>query len=335
MQKKRVVSGMQTTGKLHLGNLVGALENWNRLQDQFECYYFAADWHALSSNYGEVSELQNNLIDLVINLLSAGIDPDKSTIFAQSQVREHAILHIYFSMIIPIPWLERVPSYKEKLENVQNKELTTYGFLGYPLLQAADILLYKADFVPVGIDQLPHIELTREVSRRFHDIYSCKIFLEPEGKLSTTPKLPGIDGRKMSKSYDNAIFLSDEIDTIKTKVGNILTDPARVRKSDPGDPDKCVAFEFHKIFSSDTELQATTEECTQATRGCVDCKKILAENILTKIGPLLDKRHYFASRKQEVIDIIFEGSVRARKIAKLTLEQVEEATNFNLKKLLK
>jgi len=334
MAKKRVLSGMQTTGRLHLGNLLGALNNWVDMQDEYDCYYFAADWHALASNYEQTEELAGNLLDLGINWLSAGLDPEKSVLFVQSLIPEHAVLHLLFSMITPIPWLERVPSYKEKLEQVANKDLHTYGFLGYPVLQAADIVIYKADYVPVGIDQLPHLELAREIVRRFHDIYGARVFVEPQGKMSEVPKLPGLDGRKMSKSYGNAIYLSDTTEEMTRKIKKIVTDPARVRKTDPGDPEKCVAFTFHKVFSSPEQNLETGKECRSASRGCVDCKTMLAKNALHKIDPILDRRAYWSGKNQEVYDILAEGSIKARKVARDTLEEAEEAMKFNFSKLI-
>ncbi len=334
MTKKRVLSGMQTTGPLHLGNLLGALNNWVSMQDEFDCYYFAADWHALASNYEETDQLEANLVDLGINWLSAGLDPDKSTLFVQSLIPEHAVLHLLFSMITPLPWLERVPSYKEKMEQVENRDLHTYGFLGYPVLQAADIVMYKAHYVPVGIDQLPHLELTREIVRRFHDIYGNEVFVEPQPKMSAVPKLPGTDGRKMSKSYNNAIYLSDSAEDMTAKIKNIITDPARVRKTDPGDPEKCVAFDFHKIFSSDDDNKLTIEECKTAKRGCVSCKKLLCDNILSYLGPLLEKRAQWEARPGDVLEILALGTTNARAVARQTVEQAEEAMKINFSKIM-
>ncbi len=334
MSKKRVLSGMQTTGKLHLGNLLGALNNWVSMQEEYECYYFAADWHALSSNYEETGNLKENLVDMGVNWLSAGVDPEKSVLFIQSLIHEHAVLHLLFSMITPIPWLERVPSYKEKMEQVANKDLHTYGFLGYPVLQAADIVLYKADFVPVGIDQLPHLELTREIVRRFHDIYKAQVFVEPQPKMSEVPKLPGVDGRKMSKSYNNAIYLSDTKDEMFKKIKNIITDPARVRKTDPGDPEKCVAYSFHKVFTPTDDNLQIVSDCKTAAIGCVACKKKLAENIFARINPLLEKRAYWNERKPEVIDILMAGTEKARTQAKETLARAESAMKINAGNLM-
>ncbi|VAX22541.1 Tryptophanyl-tRNA synthetase [hydrothermal vent metagenome] len=333
MSKKRVLSGMQTSGKLHIGNLLGALNNWVRMQQEYDCFYFAADWHALSSNYEETSQLKENILDLGINWLSAGLDPEKATLFIQSLIPEHAVLHTLFSMITPLPWLERVPSYKEKMEQVQNRDLHTYGFLGYPVLQAADIALYKADFVPVGIDQLPHLELTREIVRRFHDIYGKKVFVEPQAKMSQVPKLPGTDGRKMSKSYNNAIYLSDSAEEIGKKIQNIVTDPARVRKSDPGDPAKCVAYSFHEVFSTAEENEVTQKECKSASRGCVDCKKGLAKNLLHSLEPLMEQRSYWSQRPGDVLNILQEGTGKAKQVAEETLSQAEAAMNIDVRSM--
>ena len=267
----RVLSGMQPSGLMHLGNLLGALENWKTLQAQHECFFFAADWHALSTNYADTSRLKEFTQELLIDWLAAGIDPNRATIFIQSQVPEHAILHLLFSMIIPIPWLERNPTYKEKQEEITEKDLTTYGFLGYPVLQAADILLYKPDLVPVGKDQLPHLELTREVGRRFNSLYTT-VFPEPKEYLTKFPKVLGTDGRKMSKSYHNTINLSDTEPEVRQKLKTMVTDPARVRRTDKGNPDICPVYDFHKIFSSEDVIKQIDTDCRTAAIGCIDCK---------------------------------------------------------------
>ncbi|HQV46113.1 MAG TPA: tryptophan--tRNA ligase, partial [Nitrospira sp.] len=246
--QKRVLSGMQPSGLLHLGNWLGALENWNALQEQYECFFFVADWHALSSNYADTSRIKEYVRELLIDWLAAGIDPKRATVFVQSQVPDHAILHLLFSMIIPVSWLERNPTYKEKQEEIKERDLSTYGFLGYPVLQAADILLYKPDFVPVGKDQLPHLELTRELARRFNSLYR-PVFPDPQEHLTKFAKVLGTDGRKMSKSYGNAINLSDQEPVVRQKIKTMITDPARVRRHDPGNPDVCPVYDFHKIFS--------------------------------------------------------------------------------------
>src|SRR5439155_749001 len=252
--KPRILSGMRPTGRLHLGNLVGALQNWVRLQDEYDSYHFVADWHMLTTDYANTTELQNNVQEMVTDWLAAGLDPKKATFFIQSRIIEHAELHLIFSMITPLGWLERVPSYKEQLENVKDRDLHTYGFLGYPVLQAADILMYKANAVPVGEDQVPHVELTREIARRFNAFYG-PVFPEPRAQLTPAPRLPGTDGRKMSKSYNNAIFLSDPTHVVSKKLATMITDPARKRRTDKGDPDKCPVFDLHKVFSTGCDQQ--------------------------------------------------------------------------------
>ena len=249
---KRILSGMQPSGKLHLGNYFGALKNWVDLQEEFECFFFIADWHALSSLYEDPHRIKEFSYEMTVDWLSAGLDPEKSTLFLQSKIPEPAELHLMFSMMVPVPWLERNPTYKEKQEEVKKVDMSTYGFLGYPVLQAADIVLYRADFVPVGIDQAPHLELSREIVRRFHNLYKKKVFIEPDAKISDIPKLNGLDGRKMSKSYDNAIFLSDTEKEVTKKVKQMLTDPARARRDDPGNPDVCNLYPFHKIYSPES-----------------------------------------------------------------------------------
>ena len=265
---------MQPSGKLHLGNYFGALKNWVSLQDEFECYFFIADWHALSSLYEDPKRIKEYSFELAVDWLSAGLDPDKSTLFIQSEIPEHAELHMILSMIVPVPWLERNPTYKEKQDEIKNVDMSSYGFLGYPVLQTADIILYKADYVPVGIDQAPHLEISREIVRRFHKLYKKKVFIEPEAKISDIPKLNGVDGRKMSKTYNNAIFLSDSEKEIAKKVQSMLTDPARARREDPGDPDVCNLYPFHKIYSPQTMRNEIESDCRTAKIGCGDCKKI-------------------------------------------------------------
>lgn len=330
MNKKRVLSGMQSSGRLHLGNLLGALENWVEMQDEYDCFYFVADWHALSSSYQDTSELRDNMVDIGVNWLAAGLDPEKSTLFIQSLLPQHAVLHVLLGMITPLPWLERVPSYKEKLEEVKDRNLYTYGFLGYPVLQAADIIIYKADFVPVGMDQLSHLELTREIVRRFHDIFGKKVFVEPQPKLAQVKKLPGIDGRKMSKSYNNAIYLADSPEERARKVSMIVTDPQRVRRTDPGDPEVCNIYVFHKVFTSAERVAEIDKACRVAAIGCVDCKKELAKNIAKYMAPFDEKREHWLERSDEVLEIFREGSRKAEKVAAKTLAEAEEAMGISL-----
>ena len=324
MVKKRVLSGMRPTGKLHLGHLHGTLQNWIKLQNEYDCFFFAADWHALTSEYENTGEIKDSIQDMVIDWLSVGIDPEKSTLFIQSKILEHAELHLLLSMIVPLPWLERNPTYKEQQEEMSNKDLTTYGFLGYPVLQAADIIMYKARKVPVGKDQVPHLELTREIVRRFNYLYK-NVFPEPEQILTEMSKVLGIDRRKMSKSYNNAIYLSDTPEEIGNKVSQMITDPQRKRKNDPGDPDICNVFSFHKLYSADDQVSMVDSECRKAGIGCVECKKIMAGNLVDHLVPFQEKRAYYLSHKEKVMEILNEGTEKARSIARQTMEEVREA----------
>jgi len=324
MNKQRVLSGMQPSGLLHLGNLMGALDNWRKLQDQYECFYFIADWHALTTNYADTSKIRTYVREMVIDWLAAGLDPEKSVLFQQSLVPEHAVLHVLLSMSTPLPWLERVPTYKEKMEQVQDKDLHTYGFLGYPVLQAADILIYKAHFVPVGIDQLPHLELTREICRRFNQFYGG-VFPEPQPLMTEYPKLPGTDGRKMSKSYNNCLYLADSPEEITKKVMQMVTDPARVRRQDPGNPDICPLFALDRIFAPKEWCGYVDIECRRAGIGCVDDKKELLKHLLAYLKPMQERRKELSARPEKVIEIIREGSRRARIVAARTLTEVNEA----------
>ncbi|CAD7779691.1 MAG: Tryptophan--tRNA ligase [Candidatus Methanoperedenaceae archaeon GB50] len=322
--KKRVLSGMRPTGKLHLGNLHGALTNWKRLQEEYECFFFVADWHALTSEYQETNFIKEFIWEMLIDWLSVGLDPNKSTLFIQSKLPEHAELHLIFSMITPIPWLERNPTYKEQIKELVEKDLNTYGFLGYPVLQAADILIYKANFVPVGVDQLPHVEITREIARRFNYLYK-EVFPIPEPILTEMPKILGIDGRKMSKSYHNAIYLSDPPKVIREKTLQMFTDKTRLRKTDPGHPDICNVFSFHKLYTSPEKVSQIEEDCKKARIGCVECKKLLAENLINGLAPLQEKRQYYQEHLGELKDIIDAGIKKARSVATTTLEEAKEA----------
>lgn len=324
MAKKRVLSGMQPSGLLHLGNLMGALENWHKLQDEYECYYFIADWHALTTNYADTSKIRTYVHEMVIDWLAAGLDPEKAVLFQQSLVPEHAVLHVLLSMSTPLSWLERVPTFKEKIEQVQDKDLHTYGFLGYPVLQAADILIYKANFVPVGIDQIPHLELTREICRRFTGLYG-EVFPEPQPLMTQFPKVPGTDGRKMSKSYNNCLYLSDSPEEITKKVMQMITDPARIRRQDPGNPDVCPLFALNKIFAPQAWCDHVNVECRRAGIGCVDDKKELLKHLLAYLKPIQERRKELAAQPKRVTEIIQEGSRRARVIAAQTLAEVNEA----------
>jgi tryptophanyl-tRNA synthetase len=316
---------MQPSGLMHLGNHLGALENWKSLQDQYECYFFVADWHALSTNYADTSRIREFSRELLIDWLAAGIDPERSTVFIQSRIPEHAVLHLLLSMMTPISWLERNPTYKEKQEEIKEKDLSTYGFLGYPVLQAADILLYKPDFVPVGKDQLPHLELTRELARRFNDLYKTQVFPEPKEHLTKFPKVMGTDGRKMSKSYGNTINLSDPEPVVRQKLKTMVTDPARVRRNDPGNPDICPVYDFHKIYSPQATQEQINKDCRTATIGCIDCKKLVADRIVERMTPVWDARGRLSKDPSYLNDIVAEGSTRAGKVAKATLNDVNEA----------
>jgi tryptophanyl-tRNA synthetase len=324
MTKKRVLSGMQPSGLLHLGNLMGALDNWRKLQDDYECYYFIADWHALTTQYADTSKMRTYIHEMVIDWLAAGLDPEKCVLFQQSQLPEHAVLHMLFSMITPLPWLERVPTYKEKMEQISDRDMYTYGFLGYPVLQAADILIYKADYVPVGVDQLPHLELTREIGRRFNAFYG-DVLPEPQPLLTQYPKLLGTDGRKMSKSYNNCLYLSDTPEEITKKVMAMITDPARVRRQDPGNPAICPLYTLDQIFAPKEWCDHVNVECRRAGIGCVDDKRELLKHLLAYLKPIQEKRKELSTSPKRVAEIIAEGSRKARIVAKETLAQVQDA----------
>jgi tryptophanyl-tRNA synthetase len=387
---------MRPTGKLHLGNLVGALQNWVKLQDQYESYHFVADWHMLTTGYENTLDLRQDTWEMVTDWLACGLDPNKATFFVQSRLPEHAELHLLFSMVTPLSWLERVPTYKEQLENIRDHDINTYGFLGYPLLQAADILMYKANYVPVGEDQVPHVEFTREVARRFNLVFGdveladlpdgawsgvatmagwpsevvgqllpdspfavadkrglirrfynsaplparagllntpCAqiknhIFPEPEALLTSAPRLPGTDGRKMSKSYNNAIFLTDAPDVVSKKLATMVTDPARKRRSDPGDPGKCPVFDLHKIFSPQDTIDRVNHECRTAEIGCVDCKKLAAGHLNASLAPLQERRRPYEQNPQEVWDVLEEGTAKARAVAQATMREVRAAVKL-------
>jgi tryptophanyl-tRNA synthetase len=324
MARQRVLSGMQPSGLLHLGNLLGALDNWKALQDQYDCFFFVADWHALSTNYADTSRIREFVHEMLIDWLAVGIDPNKATIFVQSSNPDHAILHLLLSMITPIPWLERNPTYKEKQEQIADRDLATYGFLGYPVLQAGDILLYKADFVPVGKDQLPHLELTRELGRRFNSIYKA-VFPESQELLTSFPKVLGTDGRKMSKSYGNTINLSDAEPVLRQKLKTMVTDPARVRRTDPGNPDICPVYDFHKIYSPPPVIERINKECRTAEIGCIDCKKLAADAMVTKLSPIWEARTHFSNDPKQVEELVQAGAERAKKVSHQTLEEVKDA----------
>jgi tryptophanyl-tRNA synthetase len=352
--RKRVLSGMRSTGKLHLGNYVGALDNWVRMQDEYQCFFMVADWHALTTDYADTSRVKENTLEVALDWLAAGLDPEKSVIFIQSHVPAHAELHLLFSMITPLGWLERVPTYKEQRENIKDKDLGTYGFLGYPVLQSADILVYKADVVPVGEDQVAHVELTREIARRFNTLYYRSgrhpiphglaigipiggpmigpdpVFPEPQSLLTPAPKLPGTDGRKMSKSYGNTIMLTDPEPVVRQKLKTMVTDPARVRRSDPGNPDVCPVGDLHKIFSSKETMEKVNVGCRSAGIGCIECKNWAADALVKLLTPMQERRKKFEENPRLAWDILEAGTERARKAAAETMKDVRAAMGMSL-----
>ncbi len=394
MKDHRVLSGMRPTGQMHLGHYHGVLKNWIELQNEYDSYYFVADWHAFTTHYADNIDLESNVSDMVVDWLAAGINPNTSTIFVQSKVPEHAELHLLLSMSTPISWLERVPSFKDQQEKLKTKDLSTYGFLGYPLLQSADILIYKAGLVPVGEDQVSHVEFTREVARRFNYIYGRKsgfeekaelavnkmgkkqaklyrklrkayqetgndeslvkarallgeqqnitlgdrerllgyieglgkiILIEPKALLTKASKMPGLDGQKMSKSYENMISLRDEPEVITQKIKKMPTDPARIKLSDPGDPNKCPVWQMHQIYSTQDTLDWVVEGCTKAKIGCIECKGPVIDSVISELGPMQERIAKYQSNPNLIQEIIFDGSERARSVAKNTLEEVRDA----------
>ena len=319
---------MRPTGKLHLGNLVGALQNWIELEDHYESFHFVADWHMLTTDYADTAELRSNVQEMVTDWLAAGLDPAKATFFIQSRLPEHAELHLLLSMVTPLGWLERVPSYKEQLENIRDRDLHMYGFLGYPVLQAADILMYKANAVPVGEDQVSHVELTREIARRFNGFYGA-VFPEPQVLLTRAPRLPGTDGRKMSKSYKNAVYLSDPPEVVSKKLATMITDPARKRRTDKGNPDVCPVFDLHKVFSTAPHIDQVNRECRTAEIGCLDCKQILAGNINKGLEAIQKRRRPYERDPEKVWAILEEGTEKARKVAQETMREVRAAVKID------
>ena len=321
MTRDRVLSGMRPSGKLHLGNYLGALVNWVQLQETADCFFFVADWHVLTDTF-DIRDVPGNTIEMAADWLAAGLDPERSTLFIQSLIPEHAELHLLLSMATPVSWLERVPTYRERIEQL-HLESPSYGLLGYPLLQAADILMYKTRWVPVGIDQVPHIELTREVARRFNNTFGA-VFVEPDAKLTEIPKVPGTDGRKMSKSYDNAIYLSDAPEAITKKVRPMMTDPARKRRTDPGNPDVCPVFDLHKMFTPDADRHWAASGCRTAGIGCLDCKDALLKHLLPALAPIRERRTAFADKPERIVEILRAGSGRARVTARQTMDEVRK-----------
>jgi len=327
-QPRVVLSGLRPTGRVHLGNYFGAVRNWIDLQDKADCYYVVVDWHALTSDYADPSLIRRNTFEAVADWISAGMDPAKCTIFVQSEVKEHAELHLLLSMVTPVSWLERVPTYKEQQQQLKDKDLGTYGFLGYPLLQTADIVLYRADHVPVGEDQAAHLELSREIVRRFNYFYG-EVFPEPQPLFTATPKVPGIDGRKMSKSYGNTIALTAGADEIRAAVSEMFTDPNRVRRKDPGDPDICNLYHFHRLFSDQETQVRIARECRAAEIGCVEDKKLIAEIMIEALAPFRSRREEIDRDPSIVWDVLRDGNRKARERASETMEAVRAAMKIN------
>jgi tryptophanyl-tRNA synthetase len=327
--RKRVLSGMRPTGKLHLGNFVGALQNWVGMQDIYECYFCVVDWHALTTDYADTSKVKENSLEVAFDWLAAGLDPEKSVIFMQSHVPAHAELHLLLSMITPLGWLERVPTYKEQRENIKDKDLGTYGFLGYPLLMASDILVYKGEVVPVGEDQAAHVEITREIARRFNGFYG-EVFPEPQTLLTPAAKLPGTDGRKMSKSYGNTIQLADPEPVVRQKLKTMVTDPARVRRTDPGNPDVCPVGDLHRIFSSKETISKVDAGCRSAGIGCIECKSWAADALVQLLNPIQERRKKFEANPRLAWDILEAGSERARKTTGETMKDVRASMGMSL-----
>lgn len=322
---ERVLAGIRPTGKLHWGNYFGALQNWVALQKKYDCFFFVADWHSLTSEYANAEAIKDWSIEILKDILAAGVDPEKATLFLQSQVPEHAELHLILSMIAPLGWLERVPTYKEMKAELSDKDLDTYGFLGYPVLQSADILLYKALKVPVGEDQVPHLELTRELVRRVHFLVKKKIFVEPLPLLTPTPRVPGLDRRKMSKSFGNAIWLDDSPEAIQKKAMQTLTDPARTLRTIPGNPDVCTVHDFHKLVSDEKMLKWSREGCRTASIGCVECKQAMAKNGAEYFKEFREKKKCWDEKEKQLLEIAAEGSKKARAVASKTMEKVRAA----------
>jgi len=327
LEKKIVLSGLRPTGRVHLGNYWGAVKNWVDLQDAYRCHYFVADLHALTTDYADTSAIGEATLEAATDWLSVGLDPEKAVLFVQSRVPQTSELALVFGMITPVGWLERVPTYKEQVEQLREKDLGTFGFLGYPVLMTADIALFLAHFVPVGKDQESHLEICREIVRRFNGFYG-DVFPEPQALFTATPKVPGLDGRKMSKSYNNTIALSDSAADVEKKVMSMVTDPGRARRSDPGDPDVCNLFPFHQLYSPVSEVAEVDRECRTAARGCVDCKKHLIRNMNAALEPIRQRRAEIVSRKGHVRDVLESGSARAREIAARTMEKVSAAMNL-------
>lgn len=325
--RPRLLSGMRPTGSSHIGHLVGAYRNWVAMQDECDAFYCIVDWHALTTGYRDTGDLREHTLEIATDWLAVGLDPARCTLFVQSQVPEHAELHLLLSMVVPLGWLERVPTYKEQLRELGDRDIHTYGFLGYPVLQAADILIYDAAVVPVGEDQRPHVELTREIARRFNGIYG-PVLTEPETRLTPSPRLLGTDGRKMSKSYDNVVGLAEDETAIRSRLKTMVTDPARKRRTDPGDPGKCPVFDLHRVFSDEETREWAAAGCRSAGIGCIECKSRLADRVVAEIAPIAERRRGYAERPDEVRDALAAGRREAREVAAATMERVRSAVRL-------
>ena len=325
--KKIVLSGVRPTGFAHLGNYAGAMRNWVRLQDDFNCFYSIVTWHALSSEYQNSKVIKGYTFEVAVDLLGIGLDPEKCVLFVQSEVKEHAELHLLLSMITPLTWVERVPTFKDMQKELADKDINTYGYLGYPVLQAADILIYRAEVVPVGEDQVAHLELTREICRRFNRFFG-EVFPEPQQMLTETPWLAGTDGRKMSKSFGNAIYLKDSPTVIKEKIGPMVTDTRRKRRSDPGEPDDCPVFSLHRAFVEKGPREELATECRRAGIGCLECKDVLIQSLVGLLTPYWEKRSFYEKHPAQVWAVLEEGNARARRAAQKTMEAVQDALGF-------
>ncbi|MCD8553314.1 tryptophan--tRNA ligase [Seleniivibrio sp.] len=322
---EKVLSGMRPTGRLHIGHYYGALKNWLDLQEKHDCFYFVADWHALTTNYENPEDIIENRRQLVFDWLSVGIDPNKCTMFVQSHNIYHAELSLLLSMLTPVSWLERCPTYKEIKQEQTNKDLSNLGFLSYPVLMTADIIMYNATYVPVGEDQLPHIEISREIIRRFHHLYSCEVFTEPKGVLTEVPRLPGLDGRKMSKSYGNAIMLSEDLKEVESKIKKMVTDTNRQRLKDPGNPDVCPVFDYHKVFSTEEEREYIVKGCTSAGIGCMECKMMLYKHMQELLEPIQERRRKFENEIKDINEFLKPMQDKANEEAACMMEKVRKA----------
>ena len=322
-QRKRLLSGMRPTGKLHIGHLLGAIENWRNLQEQFECFFMVADWHALTTGYRDAARVRQEIRELVLDYVAGGVDPERCTFYVQSDVPEIAHLHLLLSMITPVSWLERTPTYKDQVEAL-GTDVATYGFLGYPVLMTTDIVIFKAEAVPVGQDQVPHLELCREIVRRFNNLYR-PIFPEPQPRLTRFAAVPGLDGRKMSKSYGNDLLLGDGPELIEKKMKSCITDPGKVYRRDPGRPALCTVYQFHKIFSASEEQAEVFAGCTSGALGCVECKKRATRSVTDSLAPLQERRRVLAQRPEAIDAMLATGAHRARQVARATLDEARDA----------